>query len=299
MGSISYSSFTLENVPGAAEDPLYRLMREYREDKDANKIDLGIGAYRDSSGKPWVLPIFAQAGFAVKEYPYYLATTRNIDIEGMLESLRDAPRGSTIVLQACAHNPTGIDPTQEDWKQIAQVIRERSHFPFIDCAYQGFASGDLLRDSWVCRYFIEQDFECCIAQSFAKNLGLYGERAGAFHFICAPGSSATELATRISSQLAIIQRAEISNPPSYGSKIASCVLNDEALFSQWQEELCLMSGRLAGVRKEIQSGLEERGTPGSWSHLSTQIGMFSYTGLSKGQIRTLKEKWHIYMVSLS
>ncbi|KAJ6028241.1 hypothetical protein N7540_003817 [Penicillium herquei] len=380
-------SFTLATVPVATEDPLYRLMREYREDSHEKKIDLGIGAYRDEKGKPWVLPvvkraedilrenpqsnheylpirgldsflsaaqklmigteskaicdnrvcsfqtvsgtgavhlgatfisrfhsgnaqpivlisdptwpnhhqIFAQTGFAVEKYPYYSATSKGLNIEDMLQCLRTAPQGSTVILQGCAHNPTGIDPSQEEWKRIAEVVREREHFPFFDCAYQGFASGDLEQDAWACRYFIEQGFECCIAQSFAKNLGLYGERVGAFHFICAPGSEASELANRIGSQLAIMQRAEISNPPAYGAQIASTVLNDNELFSQWQSELKIMSGRLTGIRQEIQTQLEVRGTPGNWGFLSNQIGMFSYTGLSRRQILELKEKWHIYM----
>lgn len=213
----------------------------------------------------------------------------------MIESLDRAPEPSVIVLQVCAHNPTGIDPTQDDWKRIAEIIRVRGHFPLFDCAYQGFASGDLERDSWACRYFIEQGLECCIAQSFAKNLGLYGERAGAFHFICGDGEDCRELVTRIESQLAIIQRAQISNPPAHGAHIASRVLNHDGLFAQWQQELRIMSGRLTHMRQEIQSQLETRGTPGSWAFLSTQIGMFSYTGLSKPQIRALKESWHIYM----
>lgn len=241
--------------------------------------------------------IFTQSGFCVEHYTYYSPVSKGLDIKGMLHSLKEAPKGSVIVLQGCAHNPTGIDPSQDDWKQIAEAMREHGHFPFLDCAYQGFASGDLIRDSWACRYFIEQGFECCIAQSFAKNLGLYGERVGAFHFICAPNAHATQATIRISSQLAILQRAEISNPPAYGAHIASCVLNDAQLFSQWESELCIMSNRLSHMRQEIQSQLEARGTPGSWRFLSTQIGMFSYTGLSKPQILLLKDKWHIYMVS--
>lgn len=216
----------------------------------------------------------------------------------MLDTLKNAPRASIVILQTCAHNPTGIDPTQEEWKQIATVIRHRGHFPFFDCAYQGFASGDLTRDAWACRYFVEQGLECCIAQSFAKNLGLYGERVGAFHVIVAPGKDASAICNRVATQLSILQRAQISNPPVYGARIASRVLNDEELFSQWQGELRVMSSRLSGVRETVSAQLQARGTPGSWDFLPTQIGMFSYTGLSRPQILHLKDKWHIYMVSL-
>jgi aspartate aminotransferase len=211
--------------------------------------------------------------------------------------LRNAPPRSIIVLQACAHNPTGNGPTQEEWARIAKVIKVHGHFPFFDCAYQGFASGDLLRDSWAVRYFIEQGFELCIAQSFAKNLGMYGECVGAFHFICAPNPDAEAVSQLVSSQLALIQRAEISNPLAYGARIASCVLNDSALFAQWEEKLRIMSGRLSGMRREVQEQLEAQGTPGSWGFLTDRIGMFSYTGLSKEQINKIRDKWHIYMVS--
>lgn len=241
--------------------------------------------------------IFTQAGLTVEYYPYFSAASNALDIDSMVGSLRTAHPRSIVVLQPCAHNPTGNDPTQEEWKRIAAVIREHGHFPFFDCAYQGFASGDLLRDSWPVRYFVEQGFELCIAQSFAKNLGLYGERVGAFHFICAPGRDAETLSQQISSQLALLQRGEISNPPSYGARIASCVLNDSELFAQWERELVTMSSRLSGMRGEIQRQLEARKTPGSWGFLASQIGMFSYTGLSKVHIDILRDEWHIYMVS--
>ncbi|KAF3017990.1 Aspartate aminotransferase [Penicillium rubens] len=386
MNVPTQEAFTMANVPEAPEDPLYRLMREYRQDTNEKKIDLGIGAYRDEHGKPWVLPvvkkaeallqtpefnheylpirgldsflaaaqrlmlgndspaihenrvssmqtvsgtgavhlgatfisrfcrgterpkafisdptwpnhyqIFSQSEFDVQYYPYYLVESQKIDIKAMIRCLEEAPSKSLVVLQGCAHNPTGLDPSQEEWRQIADVMAEKGHFPFFDNAYQGFASGDLTQDSWACRYFIGRGFECCVAQSFAKNLGMYGERVGAFHYICSPSPDASHVADRISSQLAILQRAHISNPPAYGAHIASRVLNDPKLFSQWQHELGIISGRLTKVREEIRSKLEGRETPGSWAFLSTQIGMFSYTGLSKNQVRLLKSKWHIYM----
>lgn len=119
--------------------------------------------------------IFSLVGFEVEEYPYWNAETRGLDYEGLLQSLRDAPEGSIFVLHPCAHNPTGVDPTHDQWKGIAQVMREKSLFPFFDCAYQGFASGDLDNDAWAVRYFVEQGFELFVCQSFAKNFGLYGK----------------------------------------------------------------------------------------------------------------------------
>ncbi|KAL2815288.1 pyridoxal phosphate-dependent transferase [Aspergillus granulosus] len=239
--------------------------------------------------------IFTNVGFSLASYPYFDPKTKGLDFTGLLATLRAAPKGSIILLHACAHNPTGVDLTQEQWKEVAVVMADRAHFPFFDCAYQGFASGDLSRDAWAIRYFIEQGFELCIAQSFAKNFGLYGERTGAFHFVSAPGPEATQSSAHVASQLAILQRSEISNPPAYGARIASRVLNDPALFAQWEEDLRTMSGRIAEMRKGLRERLEAKGTPGSWVHITDQIGMFSFTGLTEAQVKVLREKWHVYM----
>lgn len=214
----------------------------------------------------------------------------------MRSTIESAPEGSIILLHACAHNPTGVDPTREQWKEIAKVVKARKHFPFFDCAYQGFASGDLENDAWAVRYFVSQGFELCVAQSFAKNFGLYGERAGAFHFITGPGSDAVNTITRISSQLAILQRSEISNPPAYGARIASLVLNDPALFKEWEANLRTMSGRIIDMRKGLRENLEKlNGKEGSWKHITDQIGMFSFTGLTEKQVLKVREDAHVYM----
>ncbi|RJE21491.1 aspartate Aminotransferase [Aspergillus sclerotialis] len=239
--------------------------------------------------------IFTNVGLSLANYPYFSAKTKGLDFDGMINGLRSAPAGSIILLHACAHNPTGVDPTQEQWKQIAAVMREKSHFPFFDTAYQGFASGDLIRDSWSIRYFVEQGFELCIAQSFAKNFGLYGQRTGAFHFVSAPGLDAAHANANIASQLSTLQRSEISNPPAYGARIASRVLNDPKLFAEWEDDLRTMSGRIQEMRKGLRQRLEAKGTPGSWEHITSQIGMFSFTGLTEPQVKILKEKWHVFM----
>jgi len=213
----------------------------------------------------------------------------------MLSTISSAPEGSIILLHACAHNPTGVDPTRDQWKKIAEAVRSKSHFPFFDCAYQGFASGDLENDAWAIRYFVEQGFELCIAQSFAKNFGLYGERAGCFHFVTGAGPDAVDTIGRISSQLAILQRSEISNPPAYGARIAALVLDDEKLFTEWEANLRTMSGRIKDMRAALREKLEGMGTPGTWKHITEQIGMFSFTGLSEQQVLKLREDAHVYM----
>jgi aspartate aminotransferase len=213
----------------------------------------------------------------------------------MIGTLESAPEHSIILLHACAHNPTGVDPTQEQWQKIAEVMKRRSLFPFFDTAYQGFASGDLNKDAYSIRYFVEQGFELLVAQSYAKNFGLYGERAGCFHFSAAPGPDAKDTTTRVASQLAILQRSEISNPPAYGARIASLCLNDPALFAQWEEDLRTMSGRIIEMRHALRKKLEGLDTPGTWNHITDQIGMFSFTGLNEQQVQKLREEAHIYM----
>lgn len=213
----------------------------------------------------------------------------------MKAAIRDAPERSIILLHACAHNPTGVDPTMDQWKELATIMSQKRHFPFFDCAYQGFASGDLARDAAAIRYFIDQGFELLVCQSFAKNFGLYGERAGCFHFVTSAGPDATTTIQRIGSQLAILQRSEISNPPLYGARIASTVLNDPKLFAEWEDNLRTMSGRIISMRKELRSKLESLGTPGTWNHITDQIGMFSFTGLSEFQVQKLRDEYHIYM----
>ena len=174
-------------------------------------------------------------------------------------------------------------------------MQAKKQFPFFDCAYQGFASGDLNKDAWAVRYFVDQGFELCIAQSYAKNFGLYGERAGCFHFVTGPSPDAENTISRIASQLAILQRSEISNPPAYGARIASLVLNDAELFAEWEDNLRTMSGRIIDMRNTLRSKLEELGTPGTWNHITDQIGMFSFTGLTEKQVLKIREDAHVYM----
>lgn len=239
--------------------------------------------------------IFSNVGIPIAQYPYFSTETRGLDFEGMKSAILEAPERSVILLHACAHNPTGVDPTFEQWKEIAAIIRQKSHFPFFDCAYQGFATGDLAKDNAAVRYFVEQGFELVVAQSFAKNFGLYGERAGCFHVVTAPASDAQETISRIASQLAILQRSEISNPPLYGARIAATVMNDPALFAEWEDNLRTMSGRIISMRQALRSQLEALGTPGTWNHITDQIGMFSYTGLTEEQVLKIRKDAHIYM----
>lgn len=177
--------------------------------------------------------IFSAAGVPSGAYRYWDAAGRKLDINGLLEDFKNAPNGSVVLLHACAHNPTGVDPTPEQWKQIAQVVREKNHLPFFDSAYQGFASGDLEKDAWAIRYFVEQGFELILSQSFAKNFGLYNERIGTISIVT---SSAKE-ATAVLSQLKMVIRPNYSNPPAYGARLVSVILSDPKLVEEWKQEL--------------------------------------------------------------
>ncbi|CAJ2506733.1 Uu.00g079190.m01.CDS01 [Anthostomella pinea] len=230
-----------------------------------------------------------------KFYPYYHAETRSFDFEGMIAALDGgAERGDVVILQACAHNPTGLDPSKEQWKSIADICEKKGLISFFDTAYQGFASGDVDEDAWAVRHFAERGtLELCIAQSFSKNFGLYGERVGAFHLLARDAA----VKPAVQSQLVRIVRSEVSCSPSFGCKIVATVLNDEKLRSQWVEDLKTMSSRIRSMREALLKELQSRGTPGSWDHIVSQIGMFSYTGLNKEQVKELESQHHIYLLS--
>jgi aspartate/tyrosine/aromatic aminotransferase len=237
--------------------------------------------------------ITVKAGLAYKTYRYWHAPTRGFDLKGMLEDLNAAPNGSAIMLHACAHNPTGVDPTQAQWKEIATVMRAKAHLPLFDSAYQGFASGSLEKDAYAVRYFLDQGFEMVLCQSFAKNFGLYNARVGAFHVV----TSSKVQATAANAQVAKIVRPMYSNPPVEGAYIVKTVLNDPALFREWCGELETMSGRILEMRALLRSKIEALHTPGDWSHITNQIGMFSFTGLSKPQCARLISEHHVYLLS--
>ncbi|TFK29837.1 aspartate aminotransferase [Coprinopsis marcescibilis] len=370
-------------VPLAPPDSIFKLTAAYKADTHPNKINLGVGAYRDDNSKPWVLPvvkkaterllhdetldheylpilglpeftgsaaklilgsdpalkenrvvsaqtisgtganhlgaiflarfyrwngaptvyvsnptwanhhaIFRNVGIEPVDYPYYNPQTISLDYDRFIGSLKDAPLRSVFLLHACAHNPTGVDPTEEQWKAIAEVMLEKGHFAFFDCAYQGFASGDLDKDSWAVRYFVEKNVPLLVCQSFAKNAGLYGERIGALHVVLQD----SETANRVRSQLSVLQRSEISNPPTHGARLVSLILNDPELFAEWKRDVATMSGRIIDMRNELYRQLTEvYKTPGNWDHIVNQIGMFSFTGLNPQQCQAMVEKAHVYM----
>ena len=246
------------------------------------------------SDPPYVnhIPILRHAGLETGSYPYYCMKTRSIDFTGLTEMLSNVPDGSTILLHVCAHNPTGTDLSAEQWKEVAQIMNDKQQIPFFDSAYQGFASGNPESDAWPIRYFVDQGFDVIlVAQSYAKNFGLYGERAGCLHVV----TSSSELTGNIFSQLRTLQRVTVSTPPAFGARIVSTILNDEELKATWRQDLQTTAGRIVKMRNALRAQLEELETPGSWDHLTGQIGMFCYSGLTAEQVDTLREVHHVYM----
>ena len=364
----------------AAPDPILNLSVAFKKDSHPKKVDLGVGAYRDESGRPLVftavlkaeemilkdvsetheyttidgpaalkplclelmfgstlakeysnkivsaqsisgtgalrlaadflalhcgspavyvsdptwgnhISIFKKAGLTVEYYPYWNDQTKSIDIDGWLSKLESINPGSAVVLHACAHNPTGCDPSDEDISRIVDIICRRKLIAVADSAYQGYASGDLDKDSFMLRKLLEAGCEFFITQSFAKNMGLYGERFGMIHIV----TSDSAVAERVMSQLKLIIRPMYSSPPIHGAKIALKVLSDKSLYNCWLEELKVVSERINRVRIELPRALENAGC-GDWSHIRRQIGMFSYTGLTPTQVDRMVNHWHIYML---
>ena len=381
MTSAAPSRSAWTGVPMGPPDGILGLVEAFKADTHPNKVNLSVGAYRDSDGQPWVLPsvlkaeehvmakqmnkeylpiigdadfvdnarrfalgsaspaltekrvasvqslsgtgacrvigdfyakflgkgapfylptpswgnhanIFRDSGLDVRSYRYWDKETLGLDLDGMLADLKSAPDGSAVLLHACAHNPTGVDPTPEQWKTICSVLKERPGLSlFFDSAYQGFASGDAEADAFALRHFVSEGVPCALAQSFAKNFGLYGERVGLLSMICADEDEAA----RVLSQLKIIVRPMYSNPPVHGARIVNAVLSDPALEAQWRSECKSMAERIIAMRTALRDGLSKAGSSRDWAHITNQIGMFCYTGLQPAQVDSMINDYHIYL----
>lgn len=375
---VSSTDFFSRVVPIPA-DPILRIFQAYKDDKDANKINLSVGVYRDNDEKPYLFQVVRQAladvtsdpdmdmeylpvdghagfrtvaqelifgndlstadkekivtvqtisgtgalrvgfeflkiasdkpvliskpawplhyrimertGFKWEDYPYITADCSGLDFEGMYKTIDAAESGTIVLLHVCAHNPTGVDPSREQWEELAKLIKKKELLPFMDCAYQGFASGDLDRDAAPVRIFLREGISMLVAQSFSKNFGLYGERVGALHVVC-ESKGTTE---RVSSQLKALINPMYSFPPSLGPKIVHTILTNPGYTQLWLQELKTVSDRILNVRQLLYNELVELKVKGNWGHILSQIGMFSYTGLTAAQCEVLVEKHHVYI----
>lgn len=196
-----------------------------------------------------------------------------------------------VLLHACAHNPTGVDPSVEQWKEISSIMARRRLFPALDMAYQGFASGDCQRDASAVRIFLEDGHSMALSQSYAKNMGLYGQRVGALSVVCANPQEARS----VESQLKALARPMYSNPPLHGALIVHCILSDKELRTRWYDEVAGMAHRIISMRHALRSTLEGLGNPLPWGHITDQIGMFAYSGLNEQQVDRLTNEYSIFM----
>ncbi|MHC2147919.1 MULTISPECIES: amino acid aminotransferase [Pseudomonas] len=233
--------------------------------------------------------LFETAGFPVQNYRYYDAATHDVNRSGMLEDLNALPSGSIIVLHACCHNPTGVDLSLDDWKNVLEVVKAKGHVPFLDMAYQGFGDG-IYEDAFAVRLFAESGLNFFVSSSFSKSFSLYGERVGALSII----TESKEESARVLSQVKRVIRTNYSNPPTHGATIVATVLNSPELRAMWEEELGEMRQRIHGMRKQMVELLAAQAPEHDFSFVARQRGMFSYSGLSVDQVARLKNEFGIY-----
>ncbi|MFK8031308.1 MAG: aromatic amino acid transaminase [Gammaproteobacteria bacterium] len=367
---------SLEPLPA---DPLLGLIAEHRKDPRSNKIDLGVGVYKNVEGETRVLdvvklaehkivdsqqsksylgtagralfnsemqhlvfgdsapderivtvqapggsgalrlgaelvkrahpdasvwvpdetwsnhtPLLGSAGLNMKTYPYYDSATHSLRIDQMLEALKHIPENDIIVLHACCHNPTGVDPTNEQWRDIVDAIEKQKLVPLFDTAYLGFAV-DLEADTYSIRYATEKLEELIITSSCSKNFGLYRERVGALSMLTKSSDEARILA----SQASLAARTMYSMPPDHGAAIVACILSDDALRSKWHVELNHMRDRLSAMRTLLHSALKKAAPEHNFDHLVRSKGMFCYLGISADKVKQLKQDNGIYMAGSS
>lgn len=235
--------------------------------------------------------IFAAAGVPVKTYPYFDPAKNGLAFDAMLQGLRQVQQGDVVLLHGCCHNPTGADPTPEQWQQIADVLAERGALPLLDFAYQGFATG-LEDDALAVRTLAQPGRELLICSSFSKNFGLYNERVGALTAVAADQKQAQAVLSQIKATI----RANYSNPPTHGGSIVSTILADTELRRQWVQEVAQMRDRINGMRTLFVQKLKENGATRDFSFIERQSGMFSFSGLSKDQVQKLRDEHAIYIV---
>lgn len=234
--------------------------------------------------------IAKSAGLKFERYPYYDRANHNLAFDRMLETLSQAKEGDVVLMHACCHNPTGIDPTHEQWEQIAKFIADKKLIPFIDFAYQGFGSG-IDEDAFGVRTIAKYNKEMLVASSFSKNFGLYNERVGVLTVV----SADAETAAKVLSQVKISVRTAISNPPAHGEKVVTTILSDKNLRAQWEEELKGMRDRIHQMRSLLSEKLKAAGA-GDFDFINEQNGMFSFSGLDKDQVEALRKDFGIYIV---
>lgn len=234
--------------------------------------------------------IFERAGLNVGSYPYFDPQTHRFDDQGMYHALKNMPPSSIVLLHGCCHNPTGIDPSFDQWKELSYLMKKHHLIPFFDMAYQGLGH-DLDQDAEAVRYFVNEGHEMLVAYSFSKNLGLYGERVGFLTIIC----SQIEKIPKIGSQIKSLIRGNYSNPPLHGARIVSTILKSHELTLEWKTELMNMCERVKEMRKALIAALLVKGQDRNFAYMHQQNGLFSFFGLTPEQVQHLRKEWAIYI----
>ncbi|KAJ0028850.1 hypothetical protein Pint_35024 [Pistacia integerrima] len=367
-----------DHVLPAPKDPIFCVTEAFHADSSPNKINLGVGAYRDDEGRPVVLQcvreaeariagsrflesnsaavsskmveesvklvfgqdsdvvnegrfagvqalsgtgacrlfaefqrrfhpesriylpdptwsnhhnIWRDAQVPAKNYHYYHPDSKGLNFSALIDDIKNAPDGSFFLLHPCAHNPTGVDPTEDQWKEISYQCKVKNHFPFFDMAYQGFASGDLEKDAQAIRIFLEDGHLIGCAQSFAKNMGLYEHRVGCLSILC----NDSKQGAAVRSQLQQIASAMYGSPPVHGVLLVSTILSNPDMKSLWIEEVKMMLYRIQKMRTTLQESLENLDSPLNWENITKQVGLFFFSGLTPNQVEQLAREFHIYM----
>ncbi len=235
------------------------------------------------------LALFTNAGFSVASYPYYDAASRSVNFKGMLAALEAAVPGTIVVLHACCNNPTGYDISAAEWDQVVAACKARELTPFLDMAYQGFGYG-IEEDGAAVQKFVAAGLSILVSTSFSKSFSLYGERVGALSVLC----ESKDEAARVLSQLKIVIRTNYSNPPTHGGAVVAAVMADQKLRALWEQELGAMRSRIKAMRQKLVDGLKAAGVKQDMGFITSQIGMFSYSGLSKDQMVRLRNEFGVY-----
>ena len=232
--------------------------------------------------------LFTRAGFTVEKYRYYDAEAKGVDVDGMIADLEAADAGTIVVLHACCHNPTGYDISTADWARVIDVVNDKKLTAFLDMAYQGFSQG-IEEDGAVIRLFADSVPTFFVSTSFSKSFSLYGERVGALSVVCTDAHEAK----RVLSQMKIVIRTNYSNPPTHGAALVETVLGDDELRAQWVTELGEMRDRIKSMRTALVDGLRAAGVEGM-DYITDQVGMFSFSGLTKDQMVRLRNEFGVY-----
>jgi aromatic-amino-acid transaminase len=235
--------------------------------------------------------LFEATGFKVSAYPYYDPRTHGLDFAGMERTLQGLPAGSIVVLHSCCHNPTGVDLTRDEWRRVLEIVVSRGLVPFLDLAYQGFAEG-LEADAYAARLFATETAPVFLSSSFSKSISLYGERVGALSVV----TGSADEAKRVLSQVKRVVRANYSNPPTHGAQVVATVLADAELRRQWDGEVGEMRERIKAMRRQLVDKIHGRVPGADFRFVLQQRGLFSYSGLTKEQVRRLREEFSIYAI---